>query len=146
LKKLLVLGLLIALCIVVSPVLADASISTDKPDYSPEMIVKITGEGFTSGVPVTITVTRPDGKTDPAVYPITPNPVYPDQYGAFSVNYQLDGISGLYSVDAIDSDGVKAYTTFSDTALVPEFPSMALPVVMMFGVIGFVYFIKLREN
>jgi hypothetical protein len=140
------LGLLIALCIVVSPVLADASISTDKPDYSPEMIVKITGEGFTPGVPVTITVTRPDGKTDPAVYPITPNPVYPDRYGAFSVNYQLDGMSGLYSVDAIDSNGVKAYTTFSDTVLVPEFPTMALPIVMMFGVIGFVYFIKLREN
>ena len=99
---------------VVSPVLADASISTDKPDYSPEMIVNITGEGFTFGVPVTITVTRPDGKTDPAVYPITPNPVYPNQYGVFSVDYQLDGMSGLYSVDAIDSNGVKANTTFTD--------------------------------
>ena len=130
----------------VSLVLADASISTDKPDYSPEMIVKIIGEGFTSGVPVTITVTRPDGKTDPAVYPITPNPVSPDQYGAFSVDYQLDGMSGLYSVDAIDSNGVKAHTTFSDTVLVPEFPSMALPVGMMIGVFGLVYVIKSREK
>ena len=143
-KILLAVGLLIALCLVVSPVLA-ATITTDKPDYVPEQIVTISGTGFTLGNPVFITVTRPDGTTVPSV---VPNPVNPDASGAFSVSYQLDGIQGTYVVVATDSTGLTAQTSFNDTVPppVPEFPSTALPVAMMVGILGLVYFIKLRRD
>jgi hypothetical protein len=144
-KQLLLVGLLIAFCMVVSPVLA-ATITTDKPDYVPEEKVILNGTGFAVGNPVYITVTRPDGSTEP--YSVEPNPVYPDVTGAFSAKYQLDGIQGTYFVNAKDSSGlIIAQTTFNDTVSpVPEFPSMALPIVMMIGIIGLVFGIKLREK
>ena len=144
-KILLAVGLLFALCLVVSPVLA-ATITTDKPDYVPEQIVTISGTGFTLGNPVFITVTRPDGTTVPSV---VPNPVNPDASGAFTVSYQLDGIQGTYVVVATDSTGLTARTVFNDSVIpppIPEFPSMALPVGMIIGIIGFVSVIKLREK
>jgi len=124
-KKLLILGLLIALCIVVSPVLA-ATITTDKLDYAPEEIVTISGAGFTYQVPVTVTVTRPNG--DSNAYVPYPQPAIPDESGSFSVSYQLDGIVGLYTVDAIDSNGLNAQTTFTDDqAFQVKFASSGLP-------------------
>jgi hypothetical protein len=144
-KKLLVIGLLIALCLGVSPVLA-ATITTDKPDYAPEEIVTLSGAGFTPGDPVFITVTRPDGSTKP--YLVEPFPVIPDTSGAFTATYQLDGIQGTYVVVAIDSTGVRTEMTFKDCVPppVPEFPSIALPAGMIIGIIGLVTILRNRES
>jgi PKD repeat protein len=124
-KKLLVIGLLIALCMVVGPVLA-AEIHTDKPDYAPEEIVTITGAGFTPGVNVIVTVTRPDGDTE--TYQPVPQPAIPDGSGGFTVTYQLDGITGLYTVDAADGAGLSAETTFTDAEpFKVNFKALGLP-------------------
>jgi hypothetical protein len=85
------------------------SIWTDKPDYSPEETVNISGAGFSPG-PVTLTVTRPDGKINEI-----PD-VSADSSGSFAATYQLDGITGTYTVHATDSAGQTAQTTFTDGA------------------------------
>jgi hypothetical protein len=142
-KKLLVVGLLIAICIVVSPVLA-ATIKTDKLDYSPGETVILSGTEFTAGNPVYINVTRPGNLPGP--YSVKPYPVIPDSLGAFTATYQLNGIQGTYIVDAIDSAGLKAQTKFDDCVpQVPEFPSIALPMGMIIGIVGLVYVVRKRE-
>jgi len=144
-KKLLAAGLLIVLCMMVSPVLA-ATITTDKPDYAPGEVVKLSGTEFIPGNPVFINVTRPDGSTQP--YSVIPYPVYADASGAFSATYQLNGIQGTYLMEARNSTGfLIARTTFNDTVFVPEFPSMFLPATMIIGFLGAVLFIqRSREN
>jgi hypothetical protein len=140
-KKLLLMGLLLALCVMVSPVLA-ATIKTDKADYAPESTVKITGTGFNQlNHPVYITVTRPT-TPDPTIDSLAP--VYTDATGSFEALYKLDGIQGTYSIDASDSDGFTAQTTFTDRVLIPEFPSMVLPLGMIIGIFGFIFLIKTR--
>ena len=152
--KLLVAGLLIAICMVVYPVLAFPSLTTDKPDYVPQETVIISGIGFTPGNsvtlenPVFITVTRPDKTTK------TTFTEYPDANGAFIVEYfiefQIDNNEGTYFVDAMDSAGNSiAQTTFTDSVPpppIPEFPTVALPIGMMIGITGLVLLVKSREN
>jgi len=86
---------------------AGASIWTDKADYYPEEIVTISGAGFTPG-PVVLTVTRPDGEIEQVL------DVSADSSGSFTATYQLDGIMGTYIVNARDSAGQTAQTTFTD--------------------------------
>ena len=86
---------------------ASPSIWTDKPDYAPEETVTISGAGFTPG-PVALTVTRPDGEIERIA------DVSADNSGSFTASYLLDGILGTYIVDATDSAGQTAQTTFTD--------------------------------
>jgi len=86
---------------------AGATIWTDKPDYSPEETVTISGSGFLASATVTITITRPDSTID-TIYALT------DESGAFSCTYQLDGITGTYNVVATDEANTAALT-FTDT-------------------------------
>jgi hypothetical protein len=88
---------------------AGPSIQTDKPDYQPEEIVTTSGTGFSAG-PVALTVTRPDGEIDEI-----PD-MSADSSGSFTATYQLDGILGTYIVNATDSAGQTAQTTFTDGA------------------------------
>jgi hypothetical protein len=109
-----VLGLGVALALLVmgancaSPG-AGPSIWTDKPDYAPEETVTIFGADFSPG-PVTVTVTRPDGKMEQIAG------VSANSLGSFAAAYQLDGITGTYIVNAIDSAGQTAHTAFTDGA------------------------------
>ncbi|MDH4291555.1 MAG: MopE-related protein, partial [Dehalococcoidia bacterium] len=86
---------------------AGPSVWTDKADYYPEETVTIFGTGFSPG-PVALTVTRPDGEIEQVL------DVSADSSGSFTATYQLDGIVGTYIVDAIDSAGQTAQTTFTD--------------------------------
>jgi len=135
---------LLVLIIVVSPVLA-ATVTTDKKDYVPEEVVTITGTGFTAEKAVYITVERPDKSTSQSV---EEDQVYTDASGNFIATYQLDGIAGTYKIYAMDSEGVNGYAEFTDCVFppIPEFPSLALPLGMMVGLMGCVYFIKSREK
>lgn len=119
-KKILILGLLIALCIVVSPTLADAvpAVSTDKADYYPWETVYLSGTGFTPGATVSITVEWP--APDSGIYQVLPSAVA-DTAGGFSAAYPLTsgpngaGVEGTYIVIATDSvNGQSATTTFTD--------------------------------
>src|SRR2546426_3547759 len=85
-----------------------SSVSTDKPDYSPEEVVTITGSGFLANTNVDMSVTRPNGQVDSWS-------VDSDGSGAFTTTYQLDGITGNYTVDAGDGTN-SATTTFTDAA------------------------------
>lgn len=113
-KKLLVVGLLIALCIVVSPVWAEATIWTDKEDYYPWETVSIRGSGFSAGT-VEIFVTWPDMIS----YQVLPPAVAGDD-GYFSAEYSLTsgplgyGLEGLYTITAKDESGQTASTIFTD--------------------------------
>jgi hypothetical protein len=107
-----VLGLFVALALLMGGVScsspgAGPSIGTDKPDYAPEETVTISGAGFTPG-PVALTVTRPDGEIEQI-----PD-VSADSSGSFVAAYLLDGILGTYIVNATDSAGQTAQTTFTD--------------------------------
>jgi hypothetical protein len=92
---------------------------------------------------VYITVERPDKSTSQSV---EEDQVYTDASGKFIATYQLDGIAGTYKIYAIDSEGVNGYAEFTDCVFIPEFPSLALPLGMMVGLMGCVYFIKSREK
>ena len=72
-----------------------ASVWTDKEDYAPEETVTIYGEGFTPYSIVTVSLTRPDGHIDQ--WSITA-----DESGGFTTTYQLDGITGTYTLTATD--------------------------------------------
>jgi hypothetical protein len=109
-----VLGLAVALALLMAGVNcgspgAGPSIWTDKPDYPPEEMVTISGAGFTPG-PVGLTVTRPDGEIEQI-----PD-LAADSSGSFAAAYQLDGITGTYTVHATDSAGRTAQTAFTDGA------------------------------
>lgn len=85
------------------------TIKTVKNDYSPGETVIISGDGFYPDTKYTIRVTRPNGAKDSAL-------VTSDNIGSFIYNYQLDGITGEYLVEAIDSNSsIIASTTFTDT-------------------------------
>ena len=87
-----------------------AAVWTDKQDYSPEQTVTIYGAGFAPGAAVTVTVVRPDGSVNPPPWIVTA-----DGSGGFTppTTYQLDGISGTYTVTASDGTNT-ATTTFTD--------------------------------
>jgi hypothetical protein len=83
------------------------SLWTDKTDYTPEETVTIFGAGFAPG-PITLTVTRPDEQVD-SIPDVTA-----DDEGGFTTTYVLNGILGQYTVNATDSMGQSAQTTFTD--------------------------------
>jgi hypothetical protein len=116
-KKLLLVGLLLALCVVVSPVLAAPLIWTDKEDYYPWQTVLISGEGFSPSATVYMTVTWP--APDNGIYDVLP-PAATNDLGTFNdVEYSLlsnvYGIEGSYTITATDSKtGETVTTTFTD--------------------------------
>jgi hypothetical protein len=108
-----VLGLAVVLALALAGVNcgspdAGPAVWTDKADYHPEEIVTIFGTGFCPG-PVVLTVTRPDGKVEQVLHVSAD-----DSSGGFMATYQLDGIKGTYVVNAVDSAGQTAQTTFTD--------------------------------
>lgn len=101
-----------------------ARIWTDKTDYAPEETVTIYGEGFQGNV--TITVIRPDGTINDPQNGIMGNwAVNADENGTFETTYQLDGITGKYTVTATDGTNT-ATTTFTDANKV-RFQTSGLP-------------------
>ncbi|MBI5148799.1 hypothetical protein HZA33_03905 [Candidatus Pacearchaeota archaeon] len=83
-------------------------ILTDKADYSPGETVLISGSGFNANSEITISVTRPDLTIDFGI-------ADSDSSENFNYNYILNGIEGLYFVQA--SDGINyAETNFTDYA------------------------------
>jgi hypothetical protein len=85
---------------------AEATIWTDKSDYSPGDTAVISGSGFLSNANVTISVTRPNSTVD-TIYAMT------DGSGGFVRDYQLDGATGNYTIVA--TDGMNTATTeFTD--------------------------------
>ncbi|MGB9622752.1 MAG: hypothetical protein ACPL07_02795, partial [Candidatus Bathyarchaeia archaeon] len=80
---------------------------TDKSDYAPEETVTIYGTGFLPESLVTVEVKRPDLTVDS--WSITS-----DSDGNFTTTYLLDGITGEYTIIAIDGTNTAA-TTFTDT-------------------------------
>ncbi len=84
-----------------------AMIWTDKQDYAPEETVTIHGSGFISSSAISINVARPDGVVDSWS-------TVADDSGSFVTTYLLDGILGVYEVNATDGINTVA-TTFTDT-------------------------------
>jgi hypothetical protein len=85
---------------------AGAAVWTDRADYTPGDTATIFGSGFSAGANVTIMITRPDSTVN-TIFAFT------DGSGAFTCNYQLDGIQGNYTVTATDGTNT-AITTFKD--------------------------------
>jgi hypothetical protein len=85
-----------------------------KNDFAPGEIVYIHGSDFSPDETVNINITRPDGVVETAPggrFPGYLPTVQPD--GTFSYEYDLDGIYGLYFINATDGF-VSAKTTFTD--------------------------------
>ncbi len=79
---------------------ANPTVTTDKPDYSPNETVIITGSGFSPNAYYDVPVIRPDGtivKGDGSFAPGW-DTVLADASGSFVYLYQLDGITGTYTV------------------------------------------------
>src|SRR5213593_328442 len=93
--SLLMMSVLFTVVVFSPPARAAATVTTDKPDYSPEEVVTITGSGFAANGTVTVSVTRPYDQVDTW-------DVNADGEGEFTTTYQLDGITGLYAVKATD--------------------------------------------
>lgn len=88
-----------------------ATIVTDKGMYSLNGIVIISGWVFTPATPITVTVSRPDVRTD------SWNDVTANSSGAFVTSYPLDGVAGVYNVTA--TDGINtAETSFGASAVI----------------------------
>jgi hypothetical protein len=79
----------------------------NKTDFCPEEIVYIHGTGFNPEDDFTIEITRPDGEIKTSI-----NIVRED--GTFVYEYDLNGITGEYTVVATDRSGNSATTTFTD--------------------------------
>ncbi|MHC1732992.1 MAG: hypothetical protein AB9888_13320 [Bacteroidales bacterium] len=96
------------------------TVVTDKPDYSPEEIVRITGYGFTPGMTVKVRVTRPngvivsgDGSFD--TWPKDYDFATVSDEGGFRFIYNLFGVDGTYLVDVFDTqDTLLSSTSFTD--------------------------------
>jgi len=84
-----------------------ATIWTDKTDYSSGDTAIVSGSGFLPNVQITVLITHPDSIVDT-------KSAGTDASGAFTCNYQLDGITGTYTVTATDGTNT-ASTTFTDT-------------------------------
>ena len=81
---------------------------TDEPVYPPESLVTIYGTGFNANSTIALTVTLPNSHT--FSWNTTTNSA-----GGFTTTYQLDSITGHYSVTATDGTN-SASTTFEDAA------------------------------
>jgi len=106
--------------LVIQNVSAEATLSTTDEfgtpvyDFDPGSIVYIHGSSFTPGNTIQISITRPDGVVETAPgyrFPSTLPTVKED--GTFNYTYDLDGIYGLYIINADDSV-VTAKATFTD--------------------------------
>jgi uncharacterized repeat protein (TIGR02543 family) len=106
---LLTIGMLILLAAFMIPYARaeTATIWTDKTDYTPSETVTIFGSGFLVNSVIDVQVTRPDSTVD------SWNNVTSDAAGNFTTTYQLDGITGVYTVVATDGTNT-ATTTFTD--------------------------------
>lgn len=92
-------------------------VCTDQTDYYPTMTVHIAGFSFASDSSYLIKVTRPDGSVVTGDGTFTPgsDSVTADSNGNFQYDYILDGITGLYTVEILDSNNnVLATHTFTD--------------------------------
>ncbi len=83
-----------------------ATVSTDQVSYLPGEQVVITGFGFIPEANILVTVTLPNGQNDF----LTANS---DRFGAFETTYQVEGLSGDYTVAATDGFST-AITVFAD--------------------------------
>lgn len=102
---------------------AESSLTTDKADYAPEELVTVTGTGFTPGQSYAIPIVRPDNSIvyGDGSFIAGWDTVTADESGAFTYNYQLDGIQGIYNVYVYPSSWTGdlsetpiASTTFTD--------------------------------
>lgn len=98
-----------------------ADITTDKSDYAPFETVYITGEGFTPGATVTMTVEWPSPSS--GIHNVLPAAIADDR-GFVSAAYSLTsgpdgwGLEGTYIIVAVDSvTGQRAVTTFTDAPI-----------------------------
>ena len=103
---------MVLVAIVALPVSSQAQIWTGdeqgntRTDFEPEENVYIRGSGFNPNAQINVSVMRPDN-TDNAWY------IYGDSGGGFETSYQLDGITGTYTVVATDGTNATS-TTFED--------------------------------
>jgi hypothetical protein len=74
-------------------------------------------------------------------------------HGANVYRYNGEGSTGDYglvspppNVKNTDRSASISHLTFCGNIPTPEFPTLALPVVMMIGMVGIIYGIKKREN
>ena len=112
----LILALGLALLVAV-PVLAAASISTDKGDYATYETVTIYGSGFSPSAIVTVTIVNPSEGVDAVYY------VRADGAGNFTCWHTLNGVEGTYTVYATDGTNT-ATITFTEK---PEFTATIAP-------------------
>jgi hypothetical protein len=87
-----------------------ATIWTNKADYMPEEAVTIYGSGFLPDTEITGTVIRP---TMPEAT-VDSWATLSDSAGNFIYEYQLDGITGTYTVTATDGTNTAPTITFTD--------------------------------
>ncbi len=118
-----VLALIFSIVMIVADVVPSvATISTDKADYAPEEIVKISGSGFEPNTDLFVVLTRP---TDPLTTESCDSSscnsrfldglLTSDEEGSFyDYKYDLDGVLGEYTIDIDDGEGNSATTTFTD--------------------------------
>lgn len=98
----------------------DASVTTNKEDYSPGSTVIIKGKNFDPDTYYEIEVIRPDssivlgdGSFDPGSDIVLAN-----RAGNFNYHYVLNGIEGLYTINVKDLDGdIVATDTFTDATV-----------------------------
>jgi hypothetical protein len=112
----LILALGLALLVAV-PVLAAASIWTDKADYATYETVTIYGSGFNALAIVTVTIANPSEGVDAVYY------VRADGAGNFTCWHTLNGVEGTYTVYATDGTNT-ATITFTEK---PEFTATIAP-------------------
>jgi hypothetical protein len=98
---------------------AQAIVWTDKQDYPPGDTVIIHGFCFLANTPVNVSVTRPDLTV--GSWNLTS-----DNAGNLTTSYQLDGVTGIYTVTATDGTNT-ATTAFTDAE--PAFMTVSYSVV-----------------
>ena len=114
---------LITVILFVATTSAAPTVTTDKAEYHPDETAIISGTGYTSGQLLDIVVIRPDSSivTGSGTNTFGSDTVTATS-GAFSYDYILNGIFGLYTVNVYDNvtdpghTTVLATTTFLDDA------------------------------
>ena len=98
----------------------DASIKTNKEDYSPGSTVIMLGKNFEPNTFYEIVVIRPDGSTVLGDGSFDPGSdiVLTNSAGVFNYHYKLNGIDGLYTIEVKDLAGnIVATGTFTDATV-----------------------------
>ena len=105
-------------------------------DFPPESIVYIHGSGFTSYNTVQINITRPDGIVQTAPGSNENYYRFPDYLptvdsdGTFSYTYDLDGIYGLYNLNAYDGILISTITFMDATQTTNSLDSIPIPITV----------------